>query len=87
MTTKRYDASAPREYTDREGNKKTAWNRVGVAFEKDGKITVLLEAYPLPGADGTAKIILMEPREKSAATAQPAARYIDYGRDTDEAPF
>lgn len=87
--TKRYDASAPREYKDRDGNTKTAWNRVGVAFEKDGKITVLLEAYPLPGADGTAKIILMEPREKSAAVAQPAPGYPSYGNDDDldQAPF
>lgn len=63
--TKRYDASSPREYEDRDGNTKTAWTRVGAAFEKDGKITVLLDAYPLPGKDGHAKIILMEPRERS----------------------
>ena len=81
--SKRYDASAPREYKDRDGNTKTAWNRVGVAFEKDGRITVLLEAYPLPGPEGTAKIVLMEPREKSAAVAQPAAGYPAYGKDGD----
>lgn len=71
----RYDASSPREYTDRDGNKKTSWQRVGVAFEKDGKITVLLEAYPLPGTDGQVKIMLMEPRERdtgSQVRQQPA---------------
>lgn len=60
----RYDATSPREYTDRNGDKKTSWIRVGTAFEKEGRISILLDAYPLPGADGVAKIVLMEPREK-----------------------
>lgn len=65
--TKRYDVSAPREYNDRDGNKKTSWTNLGVAFEKDGKISILLSALPMPGPDGQAKLILMEPRERDGA--------------------
>ena len=61
----RYDATTPREYTDRDGNKRTNWTRLGAGFAKDGRITVLLDALPLPGPDGTCKIVLMEPRENS----------------------
>lgn len=62
--TKRYDVAAPREWNDRDGNKKTSWTNLGVAFEKDGKISILLSALPMPGPDGQAKFILMEPRER-----------------------
>lgn len=62
--TKRYEVTCPREYTDRDGNKKTSWTNLGVAFEKDGKISILLNALPMPGPDGQAKLILMEPRER-----------------------
>lgn len=74
--SKRYDASTPREYEDRDGNTKTAWSRVGRAFEKDGRITVLLDVYPLPSPDGSCKIILMEPRERS----EPSKEYPNYNR-------
>lgn len=84
--TKRYDASAPREYTDRDGNKKTAWNRVGTAFEKDGKISVLLDCYPLPGPDGVAKIVLMEPRERDGGQRQQTQQRAPADLD-DECPF
>lgn len=60
--SKRYDVAAPRQYKDREGNEKTAWTNLGVAWEKDGKISVSLHALPLTGPDGTARVILMEPR-------------------------
>lgn len=70
----RYDATSPREYTDRNGDKKTSWVRVGTAFEKDGRISVLLDAYPLPGPDGTAKIVLMEPRDNQRRAPQRQER-------------
>jgi len=61
--SKQYRVSSPRDYEDRNGDTKTAWVNLGVAFEKDGKITVLLNAAPFPGPDGQAKLILMEPDE------------------------
>lgn len=66
--SKRYDVTMPREYTDRDGNKKTNWVNLGVAFDKDGKITVLLNALPMPGQDGQAKLILMEPKQDSGSS-------------------
>ncbi len=66
--TKRFDVTCPREYQDRDGNKKTSWINLGVAFEKDGRISVLLNALPMPGADGQAKLILMEPKQDSGRT-------------------
>lgn len=65
---KRYDVTAPREYTDRDGNKKTNWINLGVAFEKDGRISILLNALPMPGQDGQAKLILMEPKQDSGSS-------------------
>lgn len=60
---KRFDVTSPREYQDRDGNKKTSWINLGVAFEKDGRISILLNALPMPGQDGQAKLILMEPKQ------------------------
>lgn len=68
--TKRFDVTSPREYQDREGNKKTSWINLGVAFEKDGRISILLNALPMPGADGQAKLILMEPKQDGDRSQQ-----------------
>jgi hypothetical protein len=76
--SKRYDAAVPREYEDRNGQTKTAWTRVGTAFEKDGRITLILDALPLPGPDGRAKVVMMEPREQTAARNEPAKDYPNY---------
>jgi len=72
---KRFDVAAPREYTDRDGNKKTSWNNLGVAFEKDGKISILLNALPMPGPDGQAKLILMEPKERDDRGSSGGSSY------------
>lgn len=67
---KRYEVAAPREYNDRDGNKKTSWTNLGMAFEKDGKISILLNALPMPGPDGQAKLVLMEPRPRDDNRSQ-----------------
>jgi len=46
--TKRYNVTAPRKYVDRDGNEKTNWNRVGVAFLGDKGLDIILEVMPLP---------------------------------------
>lgn len=88
-----YDALSPRTYEDRNGNEKTAWTRVGRAFEKDGKITVFLDAYPVPDGD-TVKIVLMEPREREqrqqpqrGGGQAPRERGALVDDDGDEIPF
>lgn len=86
MMTKRYDVSAPREYQDRDGNKKTSWTNLGVAFEKDGKISILLSALPMPGPDGQAKLILMEPRERDGAGSGGGQSYGGGNRQQQQPP-
>jgi len=91
--SKRYDVASPRDYTDRNGEKKTSWINLGVGFEKDGRISILLNALPMPGPDGQAKIVLMEPKPAedrprdanySAGNRAPATRSRDLD---DDVPF
>src|SRR5690606_22249581 len=73
MTT-RYDAVAVRKYSDRDGNEKTAYTNVGVAWpmkEKDG-FSVKLHAIPAP-ENGEYTILLMVPRPKEDGE-RPAAQ-------------
>jgi hypothetical protein len=61
----RYEAVAVRRYEDRDGNEKTAFTNIGVAFpmkERDG-YTVRLHAMPVPD-DGEFVILLMPPKPK-----------------------
>ena len=65
MTATRYDVLAAREYTDRSGDKKSSFLKVGVAFpmrDKDG-FSLQLEAVPAP-QDGVYKLLLMPPKER-----------------------
>lgn len=73
--SKRYDVMAPRQ-----GRDKTFWVRVGTAFEGEKGIGIEFDALPLPDKEGRVSVRLFEPREKSAAVAQPAEGYPNYGR-------
>lgn len=78
----RFDALSVREYTASDGETKTSWTRIGVAFKArqgDG-YTVLLDAMPAP-SDGQYKILLREPKPRDNAPRQPA------GDLDDEIPF
>ena len=47
---KSYDVTCPREYTDKQGNKKTYYWKVGMAYplkDKDG-FSIILETRVLP---------------------------------------
>ena len=60
----RLNALAARKYTDRDGNEKTSYTRIGVAWpfrDKEG-YTVRLEAMPAP-QDGEFVILLMPPKD------------------------
>lgn len=77
----RYELNAVREYTDRNGEKKTAWNRVGIMFpakQGDG-FTILLDAVPAP-QDGQFKIIARPPKQREQGqpgyAAQSQAEYV-----------
>ena len=44
---KRYNLSIPRDYKDRDGNEKTAWDNVGVMFKRDkGGYSIRLSMFP-----------------------------------------
>ena len=61
----RYEAVAVRRYEDRDGNEKSSFTNIGVAFpmkERDG-YTLRLHAMPAP-VDGEYSILLMPPRQK-----------------------
>lgn len=61
----RYDVIAPRTYKDRDGNERTSFLKVGVAFamrEKDG-FTITLEAIPAPDREGGFRLMMVPPRE------------------------
>ena len=88
MTT-RYDAIMVHEYTDRAGDKKTQFTRIGVAFPTrsgDG-FMVYLRALPAP-EDGQYKLLLKPPMQRddaprpSAPTAESTGEVID-----DDIPF
>ena len=56
---KRWDVCTARDY-EQNGEKKTAWTRLGVAFEgKNGSISIHLDGVPVNG-----KLTLFEPKEK-----------------------
>ncbi len=80
--TRRWDVSAARRYTDRNGVEKTSWVNVGRAVEWDGeRIQVELNALPcFPEWDG--KISLFVPRDKDAA--QPARAVAPKPAKTDD---
>lgn len=88
--TKRLDALAIREYTDNSGEKRTAFTRIGVAFEtRNGGWSVLLDAIPAP-TEGQFKILLTEPRPRDAQHTPSGGSYDERNPpppDSDEIPF
>lgn len=81
---KRYDVCAPRAKKDGS----TFWVRVGTAFDGEKGIGIEFDALPLPDKEGRVSVRLFEPREKSAAVAQPAPGYPTNARDLDDdVPF
>jgi hypothetical protein len=84
----RYDLLTAREY----GDGKTAWTRVGVAFEnRDGNgFSLQFEALPLPSIDRDGKlqvrVLMRVPRDRDDAPPEraprPPARAAPPPRDT-----
>lgn len=79
----RLDALIAREYTDRDGNKKTSWTKIGVAFPlQNGGYSVSLEAIPLPtmGERGLeTRIVLKVPQPRDD---KPSARQKSYAEQS-----
>tara|TARA_B100000965_G_scaffold176025_1_gene146822 strand:- start:3903 stop:4103 length:201 start_codon:yes stop_codon:yes gene_type:complete len=59
-----YDVSQGTKYL-KDGEEKTRWQRLGVAFEKEGKITsVKLEALPIPNKEGEIWLNIFPQKDK-----------------------
>lgn len=84
--TERLDAVVAREYTDRDGNKKSSFTKIGAAFAtRNGGWSVTLDALPLPsmGERGLeTRILLMPPRPR-----EDAPRQTSRNTDIDEIDF
>lgn len=66
----RFDAMMVEEYTDREGNGRSKWTKIGAAFtNKDGSIGIQLIAFPMNG-----KVILQIPLSKEEREAKFGAK-------------
>lgn len=73
-------------YTDRDGNEKTRWTKCGIVVEKDGRMSIKLEAIPV-GFDGW--LSAFEPRERDQARPQQPRRPAAAQRDDldEDIPF
>ena len=81
--TDRLDALVVREYTDRDGNKKSTFTKIGAAFAtRNGGWSIALDALPLPqmGERGLeTRILLMPPKQDDRPARQDSVR-----RDRDD---
>lgn len=86
--TDRYDAVISRK--DKNGT--TRYTKIGAAFPAKGDrggFNIVLDALPMPNAEGQAWISLFVPKDKDDAPAKPQrARAADPGADLDDSiPF
>lgn len=88
MSVSRYDAVAARKYEDRDGNEKTAYTNIGVAWRnKSGSgYTVRLNAIPAPD-NGEYVILLFEPKTDGGGRQQRGQRNTQQDNLDDEIPF
>lgn len=88
--SERLEAFTVRKYVTGDGEEKSAWTRIGIAFphKAGGGWSVSLDAIPAPSIkDGHAKyeIVLRPPMERDGA--KPGKSRAEPGPDSDEAPF
>lgn len=57
-------------YTDSSGQEKARWTKCGVLMEKDGRLSIKLEAIPAAGWDGW--LSCFEPRPKDGQQQRPS---------------
>ena len=89
--TERLNIVSPRQYTTRDGEVKTAFTRIGVAFPtKNGGWSLTFEALPLPSLNDKGivetKVLLMTPRGEDDAPKQRSDNRGAVGPD-DDIPF
>jgi hypothetical protein len=72
MSNTRLDAIMARKYTDRDGNEKSSFTRIGTAFTmQNGGYSIVLDAMPAPEAAQNGgmqyRILLMVPKPREDA--------------------
>lgn len=80
--SERYDAVAVRKYTDRDGNEKSSFTNIGVAWpmkDRDG-YSLRLHCLPAP-VDGEYSILLFPPKPREDAEQRPPQRQQTYSAD------
>jgi hypothetical protein len=83
--TERYDAVISRK----DKNGKTRYTKIGAAFPaKQGEgINIVLDALPMPNAEGQAWISLFVPKSKDGQEAAPQSAAPRTEEMNDEIPF
>ena len=66
----RYNICIKRSYTDKNGNEKTTWPRIGVAFEGDKGISGTIEMVPTGSWDGRFVLFAAEDQGQRQAPRQ-----------------
>jgi hypothetical protein len=98
MSTQRLDAIMARKYTDRDGNEKSAFTRIGTAFTmQNGGYSIVLDAMPAPEAAQNGglqyRILLMVPKPRDGEAPRDSGSYADkrpparHDDDADSIPF
>jgi hypothetical protein len=70
--TDRYDVMTGRNYTDRNGDQKTSWTKIGTMFATERGFRIAFDALPLPNLrDGKIEVSAVcfppKPREEKGA--------------------
>jgi hypothetical protein len=89
--TDRLNIVSPRNYTTRDGEVKTAFTKIGVAYATKSGWALTFEALPLPSINDKGvietKVLLMPPREDDAGDKpRRSVSRSDEPRD-DDIPF
>lgn len=86
MSDARMDLLTTRSYTTRDGEVKSAWTKVGVAWQTTKGWSLIFEALPLPQINDKGQLetrVLMMPPKDNA----PARRAAPADDDGDTVPF
>lgn len=84
----RYDAVAVRKYEDRDGNERSAFTNIGVAFPMKDRDGFSLRLHCLPAPEEGEYTILLFPPKPREDQEQRGSRGGNLSRDLDdEVPF
>lgn len=86
--TSKKNLCTPREYTDRQGNKKTSWLTIGKIFYTDkGSSFIKVDCIPTGNWDGVAQVFDERNQQEQPTESQsPYSRHIMHN-ESDDIPF